>query len=110
MKGCVLNIEGKIFGDRDLEKLLSILDGSVVNKAIIFLNNNDAIYYRRRDDGISVLIVLPRQNIGASKIYEDKVVRTFKMKSRLSSLVETFALAKEIENMNLEDFIKKKMA
>jgi hypothetical protein len=109
IKGYVLKISDKIVGDENLKNVFMLLENSKVKKAILFLTDNDALYYRRRDDGVSILIRLPRQNVGASKIYEAKLVRTFKIKSKLSSLDETFALAEEIENMNIEDFIKRKM-
>jgi hypothetical protein len=107
IKGYVLRISDKIVGDENLKNVFMLLENSEVKRAILFLTSNDALYYRQRDDDVSILICLPKQNVGASKIYEDKLVRTYKIKSRLSTLDETFALAEEIENMSIEDFIKR---
>ncbi len=91
-------------GDRaeNYKKLLLKLDEMNLKKAIILLQE-DAIYFEK--DGISVIVCVSRENIGAAKIFSKKIMKKSK-KVDFSSLEEAFKFAEELDKMNLNGIAK----
>jgi hypothetical protein len=101
----IVRMGEKILGDDDLRIFFDILESSDVKKSIIFLNGDDVLYYKKREKDVSVMIKSHRRNIGALRFYEESLVKKL-MRFKFDVLDEIFDLAEEIEDMNLEEFIR----
>ena len=101
----IAKVGKRIIGDDELRVFFDILESSNVKKSIIFLNEDCVLYYRKLDDSVSVMIKSNRKNIGALKFYEKVIVKNI-IRFKFDALDEIFNLAKEIEEMSFEEFIK----
>ena len=104
----VIKRDDIIVGNRDLCTVISRIGNLGLKRAMILLKGSDAIYYSNCE-GIDLVIKLPKSNIGASKFHEKRLIEKFKVKLRLKSVEKVFELAKEIENMDFETFVKTKV-
>jgi len=101
----IVRIGNRILGDDELRVFFDILDKSDIKKSIIFLKDNYVLYYKKVDDGVSVMIKSDRRNIGALKFYEKSLVEKV-MRFKFDKLDEIFELADEVEEMSIEEFMK----
>ena len=101
----IVRIGNRILGDDELRVFFDILDKSDIKKSIIFLKDNYVLYYKKVDDGVSVMIKSDRRNIGALKFYEKSLVEKV-MRFKFDKLDEIFELAEEVEEMSIEEFMK----
>jgi len=101
----IVRIRNRIVGDDELKAFFDVLDKSDIKKSIIFLNDNYVLYYKKVDDGVSVMIKSDRKNIGALKFYEKSLVKKV-MRFKFDKLDEIFELAEEIEEMSIDEFMR----
>jgi len=95
-------------GKDNLKELIHVFEYLNVKRAILLYRGNKAMHYSNLGE-VKILIELPKSNVGASKFYEKKILEKFRVKARMSSIDELFELAEELEEMDLDSFIKKKL-
>ncbi|WP_290598196.1 MULTISPECIES: hypothetical protein [unclassified Archaeoglobus] len=89
-------------GAEKYKGILLKFDEMGLKRAVILLQK-DALYFEK--SGVSVIVCVSRENIGAAKIFSKKIMSKSK-KVDLSSLEEIFEFAEELERMNLNGIAK----
>ncbi len=99
----LIKSDGEYYGSEDLKEIANTLE-SKFNEAIVYMGEK-AVYFKKFEEG-SITVLVDKKNIGAIKL-DKNLIRRLEMKIKLEKVDEIFDLAKKIENMNIEEFMKK---
>lgn len=89
-------------GAKKYRDLLLKLDDIGLKRAVIILQN-DSLYFEK--NGVSVMVCVNRENIGAAKIFSKKIIGKSR-KVDFGSLEEVFEFAEELEKADLDTVAK----
>lgn len=102
IKKYLIKFNDDSYGNCDLVNIARILER--FDEAVVF-TSEDAIYFKRFDEG-SLTVLVDKRNVGALKL-DRNILKRLEIKIKLERIDEISKLAEEIENMNVEEFVKK---